>query len=32
MRPGLLGALGGGARRIEEQRADEFIPLLGRIE
>jgi hypothetical protein len=32
MRPSLLGPLGGGARRIEEQRADEFIPLLGEIE
>jgi hypothetical protein len=32
MGPGLLGSLGGGARRIEEQRADEFIPLLGGIE
>jgi hypothetical protein len=32
MRPGLLGPLGSGACRIEEQRADEFIPLLGGIE
>jgi hypothetical protein len=32
MRPGLLGPLGSGARRIEEQRADEFIPLWRGIE